>query len=120
MGLFGSSRTAPRSEAKAIVYLGRDNGLPWNAAPDVRVGSKSEILAASRCFPLYPQDRTSRNAVFMSVSCQRQTFAGDPLALLTRRLASPRRRREVIGSPDSSSECVQAAFERAREYMETA
>src|SRR5260370_11849085 len=89
MGLFGSSRPPPHSEAKAIVFLGRDNGLPWNAAPDVRVGSKSEILAASRCFPLYPQDRTSRNTVFISVSCQSQTFAAAPFALLTPILASP-------------------------------
>ncbi len=34
-----------------------------------RWGSKPEILAACRCFPLYPQDRTSLNAVGMSVSC---------------------------------------------------
>jgi len=27
----------PKSGAKAIVFLGRDNGLPWNAALDVRV-----------------------------------------------------------------------------------
>src|SRR5258705_11308434 len=38
----------------------------------VRSGSKPEILAASKCFPLYPQDRTSLNAVGMSVSCQQR------------------------------------------------
>src|SRR6266849_5980281 len=32
----------PNSGAKALVFLGRDNGLPWNAALDVRVGSDLE------------------------------------------------------------------------------
>src|SRR6267142_1895235 len=31
-GTFGSSRPPPHSEAKAIAFFGRDNGLPWNAA----------------------------------------------------------------------------------------
>jgi len=35
----------PKSGAKAIVFLGRNNGLPWNAALDIRVGSNSEVPA---------------------------------------------------------------------------
>ena len=43
MGLLGhlARPLTPKSGAKAIVFLGRDNGLPWNAALDVRVGSKA-------------------------------------------------------------------------------
>ncbi|MGB8080444.1 MAG: hypothetical protein WCF83_08255, partial [Pseudolabrys sp.] len=40
---------------------------------DVRVGSKGEILDASRCFPLFTQQRTSLNGVGMSVRCQERT-----------------------------------------------
>jgi hypothetical protein len=36
---------------------------------DVAAGSKPEKLNASICFPLCPRERTSRNAVGMSVSC---------------------------------------------------
>jgi hypothetical protein len=36
--------------------------------PMSQLGSKCEILAVSRCLPLYPQNRTSLNAVGMSVS----------------------------------------------------
>jgi hypothetical protein len=41
MGLLGhlGRPLTPKSGAKAIVFLGRDNGLPWNAALDVRIGS---------------------------------------------------------------------------------
>jgi hypothetical protein len=42
-------------------------------AADVRIGSKGEILAKSRCFPLCPQQRTSLNRVGMSVRCQERT-----------------------------------------------
>jgi hypothetical protein len=38
------------------------------------MGSKPEKLDASKCFPLCPRERTSRNAVGMSVSCQHQTL----------------------------------------------
>ena len=44
-------------------------------------GSKGEILAASKCFPLCPRERTLRNAVGMSVSCQpghRDRFTRSP------------------------------------------
>jgi len=43
VGLLGhlARPLTPKSGAKAIVFLGRDNGLPWNAALDVRVGSWS-------------------------------------------------------------------------------
>ena len=30
------------------MFLGRDNGLPWNAALDVRVGSNPEVAALAR------------------------------------------------------------------------
>ena len=36
----------------------------------VRFGSKGEILARSRCFPLYPRKRTHVGHRAMSVSCQ--------------------------------------------------
>jgi len=37
MGPLGhpARRLTPNSNAKAIVFLGRDNGLPWNAALDI-------------------------------------------------------------------------------------
>src|SRR5882672_7557346 len=44
---------------------------------EVRCGSKGEILAASKCFPLCPRERTSRIAVAMSVSCQQATSITD-------------------------------------------
>src|SRR5258708_8004192 len=37
----------------------------WLVHVFTQPGSKGEILAASRCFPLYPQNRTSLNAVGM-------------------------------------------------------
>jgi hypothetical protein len=40
-----------------------------------QAGSKGEMLAASRCFPLFPQQRTSLNRVGMSVRCQQETHA---------------------------------------------
>src|ERR1700687_3237473 len=51
---------------------------PWAAPhlPYVRLGSKGEILAASRCFPLWPQQRTSLNRVGMSVRCQKPKSVG--------------------------------------------
>src|SRR5260370_4579636 len=39
---------------------------------DVRVGSNSEILARSRCFPLYPRKRTHVGHRAMSASCQKR------------------------------------------------
>jgi hypothetical protein len=41
----------------------------------VRVGSKSEKLHASICFPLFTQQRTSPRYFGMSVSCQTRTYA---------------------------------------------
>src|ERR1700686_597634 len=35
-----------------------------------QAGSEAEILGASRCFPLWPQQRTSLDRVSMSVRCQ--------------------------------------------------
>jgi hypothetical protein len=52
--------------------------------PEVQVGSKAEKLNASKCFPLYPQDRTSLNAVGMSVSCQKRSFRLSRLRQRTR------------------------------------
>ena len=43
-----------------------------HSARNVGFGAKAEKLNASKCFPLYPQDRTSLNAVGMSVSCQQR------------------------------------------------
>src|ERR1019366_9358394 len=37
-----------------------------------QTGSKPEKLNASICFPVYPRNRTSLNAVSMSGSCQNQ------------------------------------------------
>jgi len=44
-------------------------------ALDVSVGSKGEMLAGSRCFPLRPQQRTLLNRCGMSVRCHIQTCA---------------------------------------------
>jgi hypothetical protein len=44
---------------------------------DVAFGSKGEILAASRCFPLCPQQPTSLNRVGMSVRCLPTADLGD-------------------------------------------
>src|ERR1700692_4455443 len=41
-------------------------------------GQKGEILAASRCFPLWPQQRTSLNRVGMSVWCRKATSVRPP------------------------------------------
>jgi hypothetical protein len=41
---------------------------------DFRKGSNSEILARSRCFPLYPRKRTSGIRAGMSELCQQPTF----------------------------------------------
>ena len=35
-------------------------------------GSKDEMLAATRCFPLFTQQRTSLNRVGMSVRCHQR------------------------------------------------
>src|SRR6266403_4415808 len=51
---------------------------------DVSDGSKGEILAASRCFPLCPQNRTSLNAVGMSEMCHLRTHAPQQTAPLRR------------------------------------
>jgi hypothetical protein len=40
----------------------------------VRNGSKPEKLNASRCFPLFTQQRTSPRYFGMSVSCQERSF----------------------------------------------
>jgi hypothetical protein len=51
---------------------------PMHAVIDqikVRNGSKSEKLRASICFPLCHRERTLRNTVDMSVSCQQETNA---------------------------------------------
>jgi len=42
---------------------------PTRMRLDVAFGSKGEMLAASRCFPLFTQQRTSLNRVGMSVRC---------------------------------------------------
>jgi hypothetical protein len=45
MGLLGhlARPLTPKSGAKAIVFLGRDNGFLGNAALDVRSGSKADL-----------------------------------------------------------------------------
>src|SRR5260370_36739765 len=61
----------PKSAAKAIVFLGRDNGLPWNAALDVRVGSVIRaILTVRRSLPVYPDKQTFSEPVGMSQRCR--------------------------------------------------
>jgi hypothetical protein len=54
MGLLGhlARPLTPKSGAKAIVFLGRDNGLPRNAALDVRVGSIATKIDHSGHFRL--------------------------------------------------------------------
>ncbi len=41
----------------------------------IRIGSNSEILAGSRCFPLYPRKRTSGMRAAMSELCHFRTHA---------------------------------------------
>src|SRR5258706_5613140 len=53
--------------------------------PNVRDGSKGEILARSRCFPLYPRKRTHVGHRAMSVSCQRPTFVDYDTAVIANR-----------------------------------
>jgi hypothetical protein len=66
------------------VKLARWKGTP--NPPDVRKGSKGEILAPSICFPLYPQHRTSPSG-----SIRRRTYStGDiPFAELKLVLIHP-------------------------------
>src|SRR5258706_1271878 len=47
----------------------------WLAHVFTQPWSKPEKLNASTCFPLCPRERTSRNTVDMSVSCQHRTHA---------------------------------------------
>jgi hypothetical protein len=50
---------------------------------DVRLGSKGEILTASRYFPLYPQDQTWLEAAVLSVLCCRPIADTDRLHSIT-------------------------------------
>ena len=69
--------------AKSGIYRGSPLG-PECQSVDVSNGSKGEILDASRCFPLFTQQRTSLNGVGMSVRCQGRTSPkGSPRASLT-------------------------------------
>lgn len=49
-----------------------------------RLGSKPEKPNASNCFPLCARERTLRNAVAMSVSCQQETRLIGALMRLSR------------------------------------
>jgi len=49
-------------------------GLPRLRRPDDRDGSKGEMLAASRCFPLCPWKQTSGVRAGMSELCQSATL----------------------------------------------
>src|SRR5258706_770627 len=51
------------------------NRRPSVLCANVRVGSKSEKLNASKCFPLCPQERTCRLRCVLSVSCQKRAFS---------------------------------------------
>src|SRR6478736_6442758 len=53
-----------------------------NFAGNVRNGSKAEILARSRCFPLYPRKRTSGIRAGMSELCHNRTHAPQQTASL--------------------------------------
>jgi hypothetical protein len=57
MGLLGhlARPLTPKSGAKAIVFLGRDNGLPWNAA-----------LAFSR-LPVHPANTKADNRAMILI-----------------------------------------------------
>jgi hypothetical protein len=48
-----------------------DDSLTKRSAVKVSFGSKPEKLNASKCFPLFTQQRTLRNAVGMSVYARR-------------------------------------------------
>src|ERR1700720_3544218 len=55
-----------------LIQRNRDKSSTRKFEPGVfkQPGSKGEILAASRCFPLWPQQRTSLDRVGMSVRCR--------------------------------------------------
>src|SRR6266436_9966205 len=55
---------------------------------NVGLGSKGEILAKSRCFPLWPRKRTQDGHRAMSVSCQQATYALRQIAKLLDHLVS--------------------------------
>ena len=52
---------------------------------NVAVRSKGEILTPSRCFPLFPRNRTSPNGIGMSGSCQYRKSSLYPEAKLLER-----------------------------------
>src|SRR5258706_12176577 len=56
--------------------LGRGRRVAAKRKPVVCNGSKGEILAASRCFPLFSQQQTSLHAVGMSETCHVWTAPG--------------------------------------------
>src|SRR6202043_3646764 len=80
--------------------------------PNVSSGSKCEILAASRCLPLYPQNRTSLNAVGMSVSCQYLTYTS-MLLHVRRWLNQKRLRLDLVHEDDWNSMRCFAFFGKA-------
>jgi len=77
MGLLGhlARPLTPNPGVKAIVFLGRDNGLPWNAALDARVGSFPDVGPRPQPSPLIPQQRTCSICIGMSAKCQKRKLA---------------------------------------------
>ena len=76
MGLLGrlARPLTPKAGAKAIVFLGRDNGLPWNAALDARVGSNLEVAAIANHVCSTPNNRhlrLKRTLPFRAISDER-------------------------------------------------
>src|SRR5712671_6168626 len=68
-------------------------------AADVREGSKPEKLNASKCFPLFTQQRTSPRYFGMSVSCHKPTFAAGHCWSLNAPVASSRGARNDAPCP---------------------
>src|SRR5258705_11863920 len=81
-------------------------------------GSKPDKLTARICFLLCPRERTSRIAVGMSVSCQKQTHALQQAGLFDHLVGSQQyggsgHRPNSAGAPSGAPQAVAAATARA-------
>src|SRR5258706_14942516 len=72
-----SSFDGDRQSGSFVIERNRDrlSTRKFDVGVSTQAGSKPEKLYARICFPLYPQNRTSLNAVGMSVSCHFRTHA---------------------------------------------
>src|SRR5450631_3939515 len=83
----------------------------WGRRQDVSVGSKGEILAKSRCFPLCPQEGTSLKRVGMSVRCQGATLSPRKPVRLARTYSWQKADQDQRGSRISSPKIQMLALD---------